>query len=117
MPRGARQPSDVFRTVLQAAKQEVLLGSSKAAAFVHKGIRGDERAASLGQFLRERLPERFGVGKGEVIDYLDHRSGQLDLVVYDRSSSSPISAQNENRLLPCEALYIAIEVKTTVTQN
>jgi uncharacterized protein DUF6602 len=116
MPRGARQPSAVFRTVLQDAKQEVLLGSSKAAAFVHKGIRGDERAASLAKFLRERLPERFGVGKGEVIDYLDHRTGQLDLVVYDKASSSPISTQNENLLLPCEALYMAIEVKTKVTQ-
>jgi hypothetical protein len=107
----------VFRTVLQAAKQEVLLGSSKAPAFDHKGIRGDERAASLAQFLRQRLPERFGVGKGEVLDYLDHRTGQLDLVVYDQSSSAPISAQNENLLLPCEALYIAIEVKSIVTQT
>jgi hypothetical protein len=106
----------VFRAVLQAAKEEVLLGSSKATAFDHKGIRGDERAASLAQFLRQRLPERFGVGKGEVLDYLDHRTGQLDLVVYDKSSSAPISAQNENLLLPCEALYIAIEVKSIVTQ-
>lgn len=117
MPRGTRRPSDVFRAVLRDAKQEVLLGSSKAAAFDHKGIRGDERAASLAQFLRQRLPDRFGVGKGEVLDYLDHRTGQLDLVVYDRSSSAPISAQNENLLLPCEALYIAIEVKSIVTQE
>jgi hypothetical protein len=107
----------VFRAVLQAAKQEVLLGGSKAAAFKHNTIRGDERAASLAQFLRERLPDKFGVGKGEVLDYSDHRTGQLDLVVYDKSSSAPISAQNENLLLPCEALYIAIEVKSIVTQK
>jgi hypothetical protein len=117
MSRGTKQPSDVFRTVLAAAKQELLLGGEKAAAFLHRGIRGDERAAELAKFLRQRLPDRFGVGKGEVIDFSDCRSGQLDLIVYDRAGCAPISVQNENLLLPCEALYAAIEVKSIVTQQ
>src|SRR5271163_42595 len=111
MPRGTRNPSEVFRSVLEAARQQVLLHSSKAAAFKHKGIRGDERAASIAQFFRERLPDRFGAGKGEVIDYQDRRTGQLDLVIYDRASCAPVSVQNENLLLPCEALYCVIEAK------
>lgn len=117
MPRGSRHPSDVFRAVLESAKHELLVGDQKAAAFAHKGIRGDERAASLAKFLREHLPDSFAVGKGEVIDYLDARTGQLDIVVYDQTSCVPISVQSENLLLPCEALYLAIEVKTTVTQQ
>jgi hypothetical protein len=117
MPRGARNPSDVFRQVIDAARQEVLLDAKKAAAFQHNGIRGDERAAALGKFLKVRLPTRFGIGKGEAIDYRDQRTGQLDLIIYDRSSCSPISSQRENLLLPCEALYVVVEVKTVITQK
>lgn len=115
MPRGTRHPSDVFRKVLADARQEVLLGGKKAGAFEHHGIRGDERAAVVSAFLRQRLPARFGVGKGEVLDYIDGRTGQLDLILYDAASCGPLSVQAENLLLPCEALYAAIEVKTILS--
>jgi hypothetical protein len=117
MPRGTRTPSDVFRSVMEKARQRLLLESADAADFNHNGIRGDERAASLCEFFRERLPDRFGVEKGEAIDYRDTRTGQLDIVIYDRARCAPIRTGNENLLLPCEALYCIIEVKTTVTQN
>jgi len=81
MPRGARRPSDVFRAVLEAAKQEFSLVARRPQPFEHKGIPGMSERRPLAQFLRQRLPDRFGVGKGEVLDYLDHRTGQLDLVV------------------------------------
>ena len=117
MPRGTKTPSDVFRSVMEKAKQRLLLESAEAADFEQKGIRGDERAASLGNFFRERLPERFGVEKGEAIDYQDTRTGQLDFVIYDQSRCAPIRVGKENLLLPCEALYCVIEVKTRVTQD
>jgi len=101
---------------LADARSEVLLGGSKAGAFQHRGVRGDERAGALAKFLRERLPSRFAVGKGEVIDYRDYRTGQLDIIVYDNSTCAPISVQSENVLLPCEALYVVVEVKSTLTK-
>jgi hypothetical protein len=113
--RGTRNASEIFKAVLADARREILLGGDRAAAFQHRGIKGDERAAALGQFLRERLPSRFGVGKGEVIDCRDHRSGQLDVIVYDKASCAPISVQAENVLLPCEALYVVVEVKSILT--
>jgi hypothetical protein len=117
MSRGSREPSVVFQAVLEEAKAELLLGAKKAAIFEHRGIRGDERAASLAKFFRERLPEKFGIGKGEAFDYKDQRTGQLDVIIYDRSSCVPLSAQKENLLLPSEALYAVIEVKSVVTQE
>jgi hypothetical protein len=117
MPRGVRYHSEVFRAVLDEAAEKLALSSKGATAFKHSGIRGDERAASLAEFLREHLPGDFDVAKGEAIDYKDARTGQLDLVVYDRSGSSPILIRNENILLPCESLYVVIEVKTTLTQD
>lgn len=117
MPRGVRFHSDVFRGVLDEAARKLALSSQETSAFKHTGIRGDERAATLTTFLREHLPGDFDVAKGEAIDFKDTRTGQLDLVVYDRSGSSPILIGNENILLPCESLYLVIEVKTMLTQN
>jgi len=102
---------------MEKAKQRLVLEGDDAASFQHKGIRGDERAASLAKFFRDRLPDRFGVDKGEAIDYMDTRTGQLDFVIYDRARCAPVHAGNENLLLPCEALYCVIEVKTIVTQD
>jgi hypothetical protein len=102
---------------MDKAQQRLLLDSAEAADFEHKRVRGDERAASFARFFRDRLPERFGVEKGEAIDYRDTRTGQLDFVVFDRSRCGPVRVGSENLLLPCEALYCVIEVKTRITQD
>jgi uncharacterized protein DUF6602 len=122
MPRGTRTPSDVFRSVMDKAKQRLLLYSDDAADFEHTGIRGDERASAFAEFFRERVPEervpdKFGVEKGEAIDYHDSRTGQLDFVIFDRSRCGPIRLGHENLLLPCEALYAVIEVKSKITRD
>lgn len=117
MPRGTNTPSDVFRSVMEKAKKRILLEGDDASDFEHNGIVGDERAASLATFFNERLPDRFGVRKGEAIDHCDTRTGQLDFVIYDRSRCAPIRVGNENLLLPCEALYCVVEVKTRITQD
>ena len=49
----------------EKAKQRLLLESADAADFEHNSIRGDERASAFAEFFRERLPDRFGVEKGE----------------------------------------------------
>lgn len=117
MPRGTTSPSDVFRSVMDKARQKILLEGAAASDFEHNGIVGDERAASLAKFFQERLPDKFGVRKGEALDHKDRRTGQLDFVIYDKSRCAPISVGNENLLLPCEALYCVVEVKTRITQD
>lgn len=117
MPRGTRDPSDVFRDVLDEAANKLALSSREAATFEQHGIKGDERAAALASFLREHLPGAFDVKKGEAIDFSDARTGQLDLVIFDRNGSAPILVGKENVLLPCESVYVVVEVKTTLTQD
>jgi hypothetical protein len=116
MPRGVREPSKVFQDVLSQAAQQLALDSRTAKNYQHKGIRGDERAGALIHFLSEHVPADFDVCKGEVIDYRDERTGQLDIIIYDKSTSAPIHVGTENLLLPCESLYAVIEVKTILTQ-
>lgn len=116
MSRGVREPSNVFRAVLNQAARNLALSSQDATPFVHRGIKGDERAGALAEFLRAHLPGDFDVRKGEAADVLNSQTGQLDLIVYDKASSAPILVGNENLLLPCESLYVVIEVKTRLTQ-
>lgn len=98
--RGTRRPSEVLKAVLRNAQEMVIGESRRAAAFQHKGIRGDERSAALATFLRERLPDAFGVCKGEAIDYRDQRSGQLDLIIYHKQSCVAVSKQVEKHVDP-----------------
>jgi hypothetical protein len=93
------------------------LESREAAAFQHTGIRGDERAAALAKFFRSHLPRNLGVTKGEAIDFRDHRTGQLDLIIYDADAAAPISVQSENVLIPAETLLAVIEVKSILSQD
>lgn len=116
MKRSTKNPSRIFQQVLRDAEEHLELAARSAGNFHHRGIRGDERAEALGQFLSRHLPQNFSIGKGEAIDFLDSRTGQLDLVIYDSSSASPLLSQGENLLLPAEALYAVIEVKSILTQ-
>src|SRR5208282_1551612 len=114
--RATRHPSPVFREVLTQAERRLSLGSEQAANFEHRGLRGNERAAALAAFLSLHLPGVFGVGKGEARDYLDNVTGELDVFVYDRSTAAPIQTGGDSLIVPAEALYAVIEVKSVLSQ-
>ena len=116
MKRADKNPSQVFQHVLRQAEECLALAAKSAANFKHHGIRGDERADALNQFLASHLPQSFATGKGEAIDFSDARTGQIDLFIYDRIAASPLLVPQENILLPAEALYVVIEVKSVLTQ-
>ena len=117
MKRSTKNPSKIFQQVLTDAENKLAMAAKAAGSFQHRGIRGDERADALAQLLRQHLPQDFSIGKGEAIDYLDSRTGQLDLVIYDNATAAPLLTAGENLLLPAEALYAVIEVKSVLTQN
>src|SRR2546426_7276233 len=99
MPTKRGVPSEVFRSVMENAKKRLLLERDEAGTFEHKGLLGDERAASLAKFFRERIGDRFDVQKGEAIDYRDTRTGQLDFVIYDSPVARPFTW--ERRIYCC----------------
>lgn len=117
MKRTTKVPSVIFQEVLKQAEEELALAAKGAANFQHKGIRGDERANALRQFLASHLPNVFTTGKGEAIDFEDNRTGQIDFCIYDGATSSPIQSSSENSLIPAEALYVVVEVKSVLTQD
>ena len=115
--RNSRVTSSVFQNVLKQAGDRLLLDAGAAENLEHKGLRGNERAAALREFLASHLPAVFEVGNGEAIDFRDERSGELDLFVYDRATAAALQTSRESALVPAEALYAVIEVKTTLSQG
>lgn len=117
MKRTTKFPSVIFQSVLKEAEEELAKASKKAANYEHKGIRGNERANALRTFFSDHLPKVFATGKGEAIDFADNRTGEIDFCIYDAATASPIQSSSENSLIPAEALYVVVEVKSVLTQN
>lgn len=115
--RISRKPSKIFANVLSQAEERLKLDAAQADNFQHRGLKGNERATALKSFLQDHLPAVFAVGSGEAIDFRDNGTGELDLFIYDRSTAAPIQSSAESSLVPAEALYAVIEVKTTITQD
>jgi hypothetical protein len=119
VPRGSRYGSRTFEEDLAAAEKHVWADWEQARVFAHKGLVGKGREQAVAKFLVDHLPTRFGVATGEAIDFLDNRTSQLDVIVYDRSSNTPLagSAGGGNELLPAEALLAVIEVKSVLNSH
>lgn len=106
-----------FDQLLDDAEDQLWLGFERARAKVHRGSRGSSREDALATFLTEQLPARFGVTTGEAVDAGDRRSGQLDVVIYDRNATVPLLAEKSGDLLPAESLLAVVEVKSTLTKE
>ncbi len=114
MKRGAPQENESLGRVLQEAEQNLLSAFHKSQKTNHSGLAGDARAESLAHFLQDRLPAAYGIRcKGEVVDYLDRRSGELDIVIFDKTRNAVLS---DNPLwITAESLLAYVEVKTTLS--
>jgi len=105
-----------FDQLLENAEEQLWLGFRRSEAKTHRGERGASRETALARFLESQLPARFGVTSGEGVDSGERRTGQLDVVIYDRNLTAPLLAEDPGDLLPAESLLAVIEVKSTLTK-
>jgi len=115
--RATRNSSPLFQRVLHQAEVQLLNEAEKAENYAHNGLRGNHRATALGQFLTNHLPNTFKVAKGQARDYKDNVTGELDLLIYDQLMAAPIQSDAETLIVPAEALYAVIEVKSILTKD
>ncbi len=83
---------------------------------VHSGDKGENREEFLIEFLREHLPKRYGVTKGEVITKEGLRSHAIDIIIYD-AINCPILYAGKTSILPIEGVYGIIEVKSSLSKS
>jgi hypothetical protein len=106
-----------FDQLLAEAEEQIWVGFRRARAKAHRGNRGASREETLRRFLSSQLPARFGVTTGEAVDAGERRSGQLDIVIFDRNLTAPLLTEDSGDLLPAESLLAVVEVKSTLTQD
>jgi hypothetical protein len=106
-----------FDQLLTSAEDQLWIGFERAQTKQHSVSRGESRENALSAFLASWLPKRFAVTTGEAIDSGERRTGQLDLVIYDRNLTAPLLAEDSGDLLPAESLLAVIEVKSQLTSG
>lgn len=79
--------------------------------------RGECREAVVGSAIRPWLPERYGLGSGEVVGADGSQSKALDIVIYDALYSVVFATIGGKLLCPAESVFGTIEVKTTLNTD
>jgi uncharacterized protein DUF6602 len=107
----------IYTRTMIALQKELHERYEVAATIRHRGEKGRKREHGLGMFLRENLPERYGVATGEVIPYRgDTPSPQCDIIIYDRATCPVIGKTSVVQQVPLEGVYSVIEVKSHITR-
>lgn len=96
--------------------QDVLLAQFEAArSFDAKVDIGQAREIFIDRFLREHLPPKALIGKGEIVDSQNSRSGQVDVIVY-RDDLPKLRVADRDVFL-CEGVYCTVEVKSSLDKE
>jgi hypothetical protein len=98
-----------------AAVKEFGIELMKTGSINHPGNRGGAREEVLRTFFRQRLPMRYAVAEGEVIDLYGQTSPQMDLIFYNQGVDFALNSDLTS-ILPAEALLASIEVKSMLNQ-
>ncbi|NKI70266.1 hypothetical protein GN109_12635 [Collimonas pratensis] len=105
------------RTLLAAAADSMWATFKASAASTRPDHKGGPREQQVRQFLKERLPPKWGVTRGHVFFAGDATSQEFDVIVYDAlncPSWTLDGSDDPRRLVPLEAVIGVIEVKSTL---
>jgi len=105
------QPIPVVNNRFAAALNRFGAALLETSAVSSATIKGTKREDTFRTFLAERLPKRYGIATGEVVDQFNTSGPQLDVLVFDQTRNFSFS-DGDIHVLPAEALLASIEVKS-----
>ncbi len=105
------QYQEILRSKIKSAVEQ----ARAASVFTHQGVKGSVLEILIGGLFRPLLPSDIGVGTGQIIDaYNSPMSGQIDIILYDKSILPPVLIDDKTGIFPIESVLYTIEVKTTL---
>jgi len=108
----------VHAKILAGLQKELQNKYEISSTIRHKGERGRSRETGVAGFLRENLPDAYGVGTGELFSFNGERvSPQCDIIVYDRMKTPVFGKQEAVQQIPIEGVYVVIEVRSILDKN
>ena len=107
-----------IKIILRRVSRKLLEDFEISANINHSGSKGMFRETSLREFLKEgRLPQRYGIGTGEIVGRARNVSHQSDLIIWDNFNGIALLLNNATQVFPIEAVYGVIEVKSTLSKQ
>lgn len=106
-----------LRRVFASIGSQLLAEFLKAQQIQHPTGVGDTREGALRSFLRDYLPGRYAVGKGEIARSDGQTSRQCDVVLYDGDACPRLLASDDYSIFPLESVYGVVEVKSTLSSE
>ena len=104
-----------YQALLRAKIKAAITNAHAASAFTHQGVKGGILEILISDLFKPLLPADIGVGTGQIIDaYNSSMSGQIDIILYDKSILPPVLFDEKTGIFPIESVLYAIEVKTTL---
>lgn len=104
-----------YRTVLSTAQSKLHASIGQIRRTIaHSGEIGSLVEQQFRSALGDVLPEKVGVSHGFVIDSDGRRSGQMDIILYDRLNAPKIFASEGAQIFPVESTYACGEIKTSL---
>jgi len=77
----------------------------------HPGEKGDNSELNWLETIRDFLPSRYQVTKGQVIDSRGDRSEVIDVVIFDRQYCPLWFKDGDSHYIPAESVYAVFEAK------
>ncbi|HWP91497.1 MAG TPA: DUF6602 domain-containing protein [Thermodesulfobacteriota bacterium] len=106
-----------YTKFLEAVGAEFQARISKAKYYKHPTGVGDALEDIVREYLRQILPERFSVDRGKIFDSEGRLSREFDIIISERFDVVPMMALAGRRIIPVEAVYGVIEVKSRLDLN
>ena len=102
---------------MDSKAEQAIAQLKEAKVFELRLNRGECREAVVGAAIRPWLPERYGLGSGEVVGADGSRSKSLDILIYDALYSVVFKSVGAKLLCPAESVFGTIEVKTMLNMD
>jgi hypothetical protein len=106
--------------IIEILKQDVeeILSSRSKSKFLHKtkdiDASGDEVENAVRRIIRRKLPIKYYVSQGHIVDKELCTSPQLDIIIADNSGSPVLfTSENGTEYFPYESIYSFGEIKST----
>ncbi|WP_182058326.1 DUF6602 domain-containing protein [Pantoea sp. ME81] len=101
-----------IRKIFESISLELTAKFLRTVQVQHSGGKGANREDAFSEFLRDYLPNKYGVGRGEVISPENDISGELDIVIFDKDHCPLFLKSDSHSVYPRESVFGAISMKS-----
>lgn len=83
----------------------------------HRGEKGTIREEDFMNYMRQFIPARYNMTKGEIVCAGEKHSRQIDCIIYDGLNTPILIDRESSKIIPIESVFITIEIKSYLNKE